>query len=698
VKKFDFSKGSLTLCCGFILILSVSTFATDSEKVENPYDMSFEELSKLTFYTASRRSTSNAESPAVISVITRQEIDRRGYKTLHEALGKLPGFFNGSSPAWPTISNRGFIQDQNLQYLYLVDGHAINNTAYLGAGYMHALPLLEKVERIEVIRGPGSTLWGSNAGLGIIHIITRRAKDFDVNDPEDFGTLKLTGDYEAFHERQVFTLQYGKQFTEGEVMLTVSGMDSEADWTDSYKPGSYDIERQDALYHAKYGGLSRSMSLWDYQPSWDVYLNARYEDLTLLMRYSELTTLAPFRTDHERTYEDGQKQTSNFIELRYTPQLNEITSLELRTFYNWIYYEVHNSSGPQRVINRRGFRGGGAEAILRLDTDDHSLLGGVFAERNRQIDTKSPGDNAFNDTEVNTAIFSEYTWRGLENWWFTLGGRLDHNNLRDEGDVFLPRLAAGHKISEDWNIKYTYNTGFIRPTMRTIIDSPDVSSQETESHDLQLLYSREDFSASLTLFISKISDLIVFFPEPIGSHRNASDVDMYGLEFEFKYQIQEDLQIYGNYAYAESEYAKRYLYADDGSLALDLAQDSTVMDEDGRVTGVPRHIWNFGIDYEIAPSTYLNLHYRGWTDAVVKWSGNDGGGPDPILAFKRLGPQHYFDLNLRVENAFNKEGLDTSFYIKNIFDNQEGIPDGVNGGYIENPLGIMIGMQLSYTF
>lgn len=141
-------------------------------------DLSLEELSNLTVTSVSRREESLARAPASIYVITNEAIRRSGATTLPEALRLAPNLQVAQINAaqW-AISARGFNSSIANKLLVLIDGRTIYSPLYSGVFWDEHDVMLEDVDRIEVISGPGGTLWGANAVNGVINVITRPASE-----------------------------------------------------------------------------------------------------------------------------------------------------------------------------------------------------------------------------------------------------------------------------------------------------------------------------------------------------------------------------------------------------------------------------------------------------------------------------------------------------------------------------------------
>lgn len=140
--------------------------------------MSLEELTSIEVTSVSKKSESLSNADAAIYVITNDDIRRSGAATLPEILRLVPGLdvarINGNFWA---ISSRGFNGQFANKLLVLIDGRAIYTPFFSGVFWEAHDMVLEDIERIEVIRGPGGSLWGANAVNGIINVITRNARD-----------------------------------------------------------------------------------------------------------------------------------------------------------------------------------------------------------------------------------------------------------------------------------------------------------------------------------------------------------------------------------------------------------------------------------------------------------------------------------------------------------------------------------------
>jgi iron complex outermembrane receptor protein len=171
------------------------------EDSRNLADLSLEELMNESITSVSKKEQRVADAPAAVYVLTGEEILRAGHTSIPEALRMVPGLSVAriDSHTW-VITARGFAGEYAGKLLVLIDGRSVYDPFFSGVSWELQDVPLEDLERIEVIRGPGATLWGSNAVNGVINIITKSASDTQGGlvvggggPQERFGTLRYGG-------------------------------------------------------------------------------------------------------------------------------------------------------------------------------------------------------------------------------------------------------------------------------------------------------------------------------------------------------------------------------------------------------------------------------------------------------------------------------------------------------------------------
>lgn len=155
--------------------------AQAEENIDN-FELSPEQLFDAKVMSVSKTSEKLGDSPAAVYVLTNEDIMRSGVTSIPEALRIVPGVqvAQVNANSW-AISVRGFNSTISDKLLVLIDGRQVYDALYSGVYWDIQDTMLEDVERIEVIRGPGASLWGANAVNGVINIITKAAKDTQGN-------------------------------------------------------------------------------------------------------------------------------------------------------------------------------------------------------------------------------------------------------------------------------------------------------------------------------------------------------------------------------------------------------------------------------------------------------------------------------------------------------------------------------------
>ena len=172
----------LTIGSFVSILFGVQTRAETPSSVldnDNPVkQLSLQQLSEVEVTTASKAPEQVWKTPAAIFVITQEDIERAGATSIPDALRLAPGVEVAqiSSGKW-SIGIRGFGSRLSRDVLVLIDGRTVYTTLLAGTYWEVQNVVLEDVERIEVIRGPGGTIWGPNAVNGVINIITKSSKD-----------------------------------------------------------------------------------------------------------------------------------------------------------------------------------------------------------------------------------------------------------------------------------------------------------------------------------------------------------------------------------------------------------------------------------------------------------------------------------------------------------------------------------------
>ncbi|RDH89571.1 MAG: hypothetical protein DIZ77_04645 [endosymbiont of Seepiophila jonesi] len=253
-------------------------------------------------FSASKYEQKVTEAPARISIVTADEIQRYGHRTLMDVLNTLPGFQTSYDRNYSYTGARGFgvPGDFNTRILMLVDGHRINENIFDGVvpdrGFVVDIDL---IDRVEVVRGPASSLYGSSAFFGVINVITKRGRDL-----QGAEVSVATGSQESYQGR----ISYGERFDNGfEMLLSASGYDSEGD---------------DRLYYPEFddpasnNGIAENV---DDANNRNLYAKLSYGDFTLSGVYEEYEKGVP-TASYETLFNDSRTRTWEgrvYLDLKY---------------------------------------------------------------------------------------------------------------------------------------------------------------------------------------------------------------------------------------------------------------------------------------------------------------------------------------------------------------------------------------------
>jgi iron complex outermembrane receptor protein len=351
---------SLILLTGLVKE-SQGNYTQEDQKTEGRLThVSLEELGQIEVTTASKVPVKATRTPAAIYVITQEDIRRSGATSIPEALRLAPGVevARVDSNTW-SLGVRGFESTLSRSVLVLIDGRSVYTPLFAGVYWQVQDTLLEDIERIEVIRGPGGTIWGANAVNGVINIITKRAQ-------ETHGTLVSTGggnldqgflnfQYGAGNGKGFNYRVYGKTFTRGpefhpdhkqfdDWRMGQTGF--RTDW-DAHNPDRLTL--QGDVY---YGDAGQRVGITSYSPPFmtNVEQNAELAGGNLLGRWER--DLGSGSSVQLQTYYDRtNRRQANFAESRDTFDIDFIHHLTLPGRQDFLWgLGARLSSGNASVV------------------------------------------------------------------------------------------------------------------------------------------------------------------------------------------------------------------------------------------------------------------------------------------------------------------------------------------------------------
>lgn len=310
------------LTLGFVLaggvgegtLLRAEEASTGASEKQNFTQMSLDELAKIEVTTVSKKSEKLSEAPAAVTVITRNEIRRSGAETLPEALRLVPGteVARVNSAQW-AVSVRGFNDTFAQKLLVLIDGRSVYTPLFSGTFWEAQDVMLEDLDRIEVIRGPGGTVWGANAVNGVINIVMKPAR-------ETQGLL-LSGGAGSDHLGAA-SVRYGGQLGEKTFFRIYGKYD---DW-DNFHLADGSGEANDAWWKAQ-GGFRLD---WEPADENQLTLQGDLVGLTKHQNAPQVSVLPPYNSEHPT-----QTDVDNGNVLgRWTHRFAEDSDLAVQAYYD----------------------------------------------------------------------------------------------------------------------------------------------------------------------------------------------------------------------------------------------------------------------------------------------------------------------------------------------------------------------------
>ncbi|MCI0415821.1 TonB-dependent receptor [bacterium] len=225
--------------CSVLCLFALTSSAQEQEKPDLT-EVGLEQLINMEVTSVSKKKQSVAEAAVAIFVITQKDIQRSGATSIPELLRMAPGLNVAQIDAnkW-AISSRGFNSRFSNKLLVMIDGRTVYTPLFSGVFWDVQDTLLEDIERIEVIRGPGATLWGANAVNGVINIITKRPRETRGgmftgglgSEEKGFAGFRYGDEIDSLSYYRV----YGKYFNRDNFVLT-PGVPANDSW-DMFRAG-----------------------------------------------------------------------------------------------------------------------------------------------------------------------------------------------------------------------------------------------------------------------------------------------------------------------------------------------------------------------------------------------------------------------------------------------------------------------------
>lgn len=586
---------------------------------------------------ASRFAQKSVKAPASVSVVTRDQIRKYGFQTVRDILVSLRGFTSTTDRNYELMGVRGFDDpgDLNRKILVLVDGHRINDNIYDMGTVDWGLPLdVDLIQRVEVVRGPISALYGSNAYLALINIVTRTGDEIDAAEVSlTYGTFETT--------KTRFT--YGKELDNG-LDFVLSG---------TY----YDTRGCDNLYYRVY-----DVAPEDGEPdhvteqSRQCFAKLSYGDFTFEgsfgRKYNEDPTGA-FWVDWNDRVENVDERW--YLDLRYNHTFGEDWDVEARLFYDqYRFYWEGEYGGVPNIAKARGQWWGAEFVLTKPLSDKHTLTAGAELRDNYQQDLRSYDKGPYfeySDIEEHNlvwALFAQDQWEVTDNLILNAGLRYDHYSTF--GKTLNPRAALIYNPFPKTIVKLLYGEAFRAPSLHELyfedgglssMANPDIEPETIRTYEAIVeQYLGRNYRLTLSGYHNNMDDLITSVPVGGGlsQYQNVGKVLANGVEVELEAVWENGVEGRISYEYREAD--------DRGA--------------DDRAANSARQLCKFHLSVPVVENVFCSVQSL-FVDHRPTFMGNEAGQywitNLSILARELI---ESIELSVTVYNLFNQRYEDTA--------------------------------------
>lgn len=615
-------------------------------------EYSMEDLLNIRIQVASTLPKNRRQAPGIVSVITREELEKSGARDLLDVLRSVPGFEFGVD-SWG-VSGLGFrgLWGAEGKILLRIDGQEMNELMYTGLQLGNHYPV-DQMERIEIIRGPGSAIYGGYAELAVIDIITKIGAE-----QPGFHTSVTSGFYRNTFARQNVQASFGHSFGRGSY-LGVSvfqgfGQRSNLEYTD-FSGNTYNLRDNARLdprqvnFHLRHGDLHVRFLFDHYhtterdgygavlpQPVDNDFLSY-FADVAYDIRLGQDWVLSPqFRFKGQQPWRSV-----------------DVSPTDLWMFYNATAYRYRPSL-------KLSYQSGG----------DLSALAGVQSDLD-EAQYGDAGSLVFQNGEKSIfyrtlALFGEATY---QNPIADITAGLRFENKTSFGSHFAPRVALT-KLYRDFHGKFIYNHAFRYPSLEQNNGGNAVKPEKTDVFELEAGYKISDamFVTANVYNIRMKKPLVYYFDSSTGNegYVNSDKLGTRGVELEYRLR--------GRLGYATLNYSY-YRAAYRGAASL------LVPGQDNLFLGFPAHKAGVTVSWQATEHLSVNPNLV-FLSKRYGYNRQDPGSGDPLLY--EDDPLYLVNLYLQYRDVFWK-GLDLGAGVYDLFGQNYRFIQPYNAGHAPLP-------------
>ncbi len=509
-----------------------------SPVVQDIADLSLDALLDTPIEVASRRKEASRAAPALLTVLTRDELIASGARDLSDVLMLVPGFTQHLDvQSTIGIGFRGLWAHEG-KVLLMVDGVEMTELLY-ATNQLGMHWLTNTLERVEIIRGPGSAVYGGTAELAVINLVTRGAAEL-----EGFEVQGRYGQMASTFSDRTLSIAAGKTLLKGDLGLSVTGYFGEGNRSGreyrTHAGESFSLTQQRAS--ATDPGQANLAVKWKdftFRLLVDDYRGNSVDGLgALATRRNEAgdDVVTPGRIVYRTLAADARGQ----VHLRENVTL--LPRVHLRWQQPWRVGDLNSSL----FFNKAVARGLASLAVNWGITQAVDLLAGVdfTLDHGYVVRPDLAGTGLHTDfaslnpqdpsrvTIWNVATYAQVQWEtSLAE--VTVGGRFEYNS--QAGPSFVPRIAVT-KSFERLNVKLLYSGAFRAPSIENLSLGQGVKPERAGVGEAELGYQLNDWAyAAVSAFVIDVAQPIVYGVDPVTqveAYRNFGNMGSRGLEFE----------------------------------------------------------------------------------------------------------------------------------------------------------------------
>jgi len=485
------------------------------------------------------------KAPSSVTILTHEAMEQFGYRTVEDVLAGVSGFYLSDDRNYTYLGARGFSRptDYNNRILLLVDGHALNEGIWGSAPL--ELPIdLEALERVEIVRGPGSALYGTGAVLGVINLVTRSGGA--IGAPQ----LALRG---GSWGRRGASVLLGRRLQSG------LGLALTATWDDTDGRNRFYPEYDAPDTH---DGIAHNL---DWEKRWMLQGKADRGDLSFSAWFSRREKGIPTGS-YGMVFDASQSRTTDdygFAELKYEHALDASKQLRVRGFVDHYGYDGVYAYEGYDFLDRGRNEAVGSEASLRWDigSAQHLTAGAEYRRHLRaSYHTQGlPGDvQAFNVPYGVASAFVEHEFQPIGQVTVLAGLRVD--DYSTTGSSVTPRAALLFDPARGTTLKLLYGRAFRAPNVNEAHLEGfgyklNPSLHEERGHTLELVLQQRlgpSLLGTASVFRYRLNGLIDPTFDPADStyvYRNAGEASAGGAELGLEARFGDGVLAYANYSY-----------------------------------------------------------------------------------------------------------------------------------------------------